>query len=192
MYLIKFTQSSLLIFIIYTLLGCSTPRYEICSSDDFPVYYIEGSRLIILDEHIINSNEPLFEKTIQLLDTREYDKLEIYLENGEYSHDDLRFCMALMQFSQGHYEDAKVHLSNINDYKYECIVKLLKTDAEYERKLSEGLISPNQIWQQVEPRERAKNRSDLLNKYQEVFDCDSSEHNHYMVKARVKQLKYAK
>ena len=193
MHLLKLTKPLLLLFLTFVLTGCSIPRYEVCSSEDFPVYCIQGCRLIILDEQLVNGNKPLFEKTMQLLDDRQYKALEEFLADGNYPYDDLELCQALVQFNQGDYEDALVHLNNVTDVKYECLVKLLKTDAEYEMALSAGLISPNASWgHPIEPQERARNRSHLLSRYQDVFDCDSSEHNQYMVKMRVKQLKYAR
>ena len=193
MCLIKLAKPLLCILFFSTILGCATPRYTICTLDDFPLQSVKGCRLIILNNHIINSNQPLFENTIQLLSAQKYEALESFFANDEYPYDDLEFCKALLCFNQGQYEDAQSHLINITDFKFKCLVKLLQTDVEYEMKLSEGLISPSLGWhKQIESQERAKNRSQLLNKYQEVFDCNSSKENHYMVKMRVKQLKYAK
>lgn len=159
---------------LFFIFGCNTPqRYFVVTPDKYVVNNPNTMhRYIVIDDKIVKQNENLFAQSIPLIESRNYKALETILtEYGPSEETD--FIRLLMEMVRGKYKSAELYTHMIASSDYDCIIKLLKADVQYELE-----------------RKRQMNDLEIMHTYQDALDCESSDERIDLIQRRVKHLRY--
>ena len=172
----KYISLFIEILIVCLFCGCIvTPRYYVIEEDHYflnkPLYTY---RYIVLNAKIINKSPEVFSKTIALIQRNKFYQLQRYLDHLHEKNDAQVLDHTLLCIAREEYKLAQQYLQRVKDKDYECLVKLLQADVQYE----------------IQKIQDIHDASTLRRLYQQAYDCNPSKINSKIIRLRMKHILY--